>query len=63
MRLACTVLGDGPNILRLVRINPLACMIDGQAMTIDTLRTLVGKLLNEANKIMNNQLLLKLQTA
>jgi hypothetical protein len=41
----------------------MACTIDGQAVTIDTLRNLVGKLLNEANKVMNNQLLLGLQTA
>jgi len=60
MRLACTVLGDGPDIPRLVRIDPMACMIDGQAVTINTLWNLVGKLLSEANKIMNNQLLLGL---
>jgi len=54
MRLACTVLGDGPDIPRLVRIGPMACTIDGQAVTIDTLRNLVGALLCEANKVMNN---------
>ncbi|CAK9228751.1 unnamed protein product [Sphagnum troendelagicum] len=63
MRLACTVLGDGPDIPRLVRIGLMACTIDGQAVTIDTLRNLVGALLYEANKVMNNQLLLGLQTA
>jgi len=63
MRLACTVLGDGPDIPRLVRIGPMACTIDGQAITIDTLRNLVGALLCEANKVMNNQLLMGLQTA
>jgi hypothetical protein len=41
----------------------MACTIDGQAVTIDTLRNLVGALLREANKVMNNQLLLGLQTA
>jgi hypothetical protein len=54
MCFACTVLGDGLDIPRLVWIGPLACTIDGQIVTIDTLRNLVGKLLNEANKIMNN---------
>jgi hypothetical protein len=29
MRLACMVLGDGPNIPKLVRIGSLACTIDG----------------------------------
>jgi hypothetical protein len=62
MRLACTVLGDGPDVPKLVRIGPLACTIDGQAVTIDTLRNLVGKLFSEANKVMSNQLLLGLQT-
>jgi hypothetical protein len=57
MRLACTVLGDGPDIPRLVRIGPMACTIDGQAVTIDTLRNLVGKLFREANKVMRNELL------
>jgi hypothetical protein len=63
MRLACTVLGDGSDIPRLVWIGPMACTIDGQAVTIDTLRNLVGTLLCEAKKVMNNQLLLGLQTA
>ncbi len=63
MCLACTVLGDGPDIPRLVRIGPMACTIDGQAVTIDTLRNLVGKLFREANKVMRNELLLGLQTA
>jgi hypothetical protein len=62
MRLACTVLGDGSNILKLIRIGLMACTIDGQAITIDTLRNLVGKLLCEAKKVMRNQLLLGLQT-
>jgi hypothetical protein len=60
MRLACTVLGDGSDIPRLIRIDPMACTINGQAVTIDTLRNLVGTLLHEANKVMNNQLLLGL---
>jgi hypothetical protein len=60
MRLACTVLGDGSDIPRLIRIGPMACTINGQAVTIDTLRNLVGALLHEANKVMNNQLLLGL---
>jgi hypothetical protein len=63
MRLAWKVLGDGPDILRLVWIGPMECTIDGQAVTIDTLRNLVGELLCEANQVMNNQLLLGLQTA
>jgi hypothetical protein len=63
MRLACTVLGDGPDIPRLVRIGPMVCTIDGQAVTTDTLRNLVGKLCREANKVMRNELLLGLQTA
>jgi hypothetical protein len=54
------VLGDGPDISKLVRIGPLACIIDGQVVTIDTLQNLVGKLLTKANKVMNNQLLLRL---
>jgi hypothetical protein len=62
MRLACTVLGDDPGVPRLVRIGPLACTINGQAVTIDTLRNLVGKLFDKANKVMSNQLLLGLQT-
>jgi len=37
MRLAWKVVGDGPDISRLVRIGPMACTIDGQAVTIDTL--------------------------
>ncbi len=41
----------------------MACTIDGQAVTIDTLRNLVGELLCEANQVMSNQLLLGLQTA
>jgi hypothetical protein len=40
MRLAYTVLGDGPDVPRLVRIDLLACTIDGQAVTIDTLRSI-----------------------
>jgi hypothetical protein len=63
MRFACTVLGDGPDIPRLVQIGPMACTIDGQAVTIDTLRNLVGKLLGKANKVMSDQLLLGLHTA
>ncbi len=63
MCLACTVLGNGPNIPRLVRIGAMACMINGQAVTIDTLRNLVGKLLGEANTVMSGQLLLGLHTA
>jgi hypothetical protein len=63
MRLAWRVVGDGPNIPRLVQIGPMACTIDGQAVTIDTLRNLVGELLREANQVMSNQLLLGLQTA
>jgi len=60
MHLTCIVLGDGPNIPRLIRIGPWACMIDVQTVTIDTLQNLVGKLPNEANKVMSNQLLLGL---
>jgi hypothetical protein len=60
MRLACTVLGDGPDIARLIRIGPMVCTIDGQVVTIDTLRNPVGKLLSEANNIMSNKLLLGL---
>jgi hypothetical protein len=56
MRLAWRVLGDGPNIPRLVRIGPMACTIDGQAVSIDTLRNLVGELLCEANQMMSNQI-------
>jgi hypothetical protein len=41
----------------------MACTIDGQAVTIDTLRNLVGKLFGEANKVMSDQLLLGLHTA
>jgi hypothetical protein len=63
MRLACTVLGDGPDIPRLVWIGAMACTINGQAVTIDTLRNLVSKLLGEANKVMSDQLLLGLHTA
>ncbi|CAK9882161.1 unnamed protein product [Sphagnum jensenii] len=63
MCLACRVLGDEPDIPRLVRIGPVACTIDGQAVTIDTLRNLIGELLREANQVMNNQLLLGFQTA
>jgi hypothetical protein len=63
MHLACKVLDDGLNIPIFIWIGPLACTIDGQAITIDTLRNLVGKMLNEANKIMNNQLLLGFQIA
>ncbi|CAK9272626.1 unnamed protein product, partial [Sphagnum jensenii] len=62
MRLAGAVSGDEPCIPRLVRIGPMACTIDGQAVTIDTLRNLVGELLREANRVMRNQLLLGLQT-
>jgi hypothetical protein len=54
------MLGDGPNILRLIQIGPLTCMNNGQAITVDTLWNLIGKLLSEANKVMNNQLLLGL---
>jgi hypothetical protein len=60
MRLARVVSGDEPCIPKLVRIGPMACMIDGQAVTIDTLRNLVGELLREANRVMRNQLLLGL---
>ncbi len=62
MRLACTMLGDGSNIPRFIRIGLLECTIDGQAVTINTLRNLVSKLFSEANKVMSNQLLLGLQT-
>jgi hypothetical protein len=61
MRFACRVLGDGPDIPRLVQIGPMACTINSQAVTIDTLRNVVGTLLCEANNVMNNQLLLGLQ--
>jgi len=63
MRLACRVLSDGLDIPRLVRIGPMACTIDGQTITINTLQNLVGELLREANQVMSNQLLLGLQTA
>jgi hypothetical protein len=63
MHLTCTVLGDGPYIPRLIQIGPMACTIDGQAVTIDTLWNLVGKLPNEANKVLSNQLLLGLKMA
>ncbi len=63
MRLAWKVLGDGPDIPKLVRIGPMACTIDGEAITIDTLRNLVGELLCEANQVMSNQLLMGLQIA
>ncbi len=62
MRLAWRVVGDGPDIPKLVQIGPMACTIDDQAVTIDTLRNLVGELLQEANQVMSNQLLLGLQT-
>jgi hypothetical protein len=62
MCLACMVLGDGPNISRLVRFGPMACTIDGQVITIDTLQNLVGKLFGEVNKVMRNQLLSGLHT-
>jgi hypothetical protein len=32
----------------------MVCTIDGQAVTIDTLRNLVGELLREANRVMSN---------
>jgi hypothetical protein len=60
MCLAFTVLGDGLDIPRFVQIGPMVCTIDGQTITIDTLRNLVGKLLSKANKVMKNQLLLGL---
>jgi hypothetical protein len=41
----------------------LACTIDGQVVTIDTLQNLVDELLREANQVTSNQLLLGLQTA
>ncbi len=63
MRLARAVSGDKPCISRLIRIGPMACTIDGQAVTIDTLRNLVGELLCEANQVMSNQLLLGLHIA
>jgi hypothetical protein len=63
MSLACTVLGDGLYIPRLVWIGLLACIIDGQIVTINTLRNLVHKLFKEANDVMNNQLLLGLKTS
>jgi hypothetical protein len=63
MRLAWRVLGNGLDIPRLIRIGPMACTIDGQPVTIDTLRNLVGELFREANQVMSNQLLLGPQTA
>jgi len=63
MHFTCMVLGDVPDIPKLVQIGAMACTIDGQAVTIDTLRNLVGKLLGEANKVMSDQLLLGLHTA
>jgi hypothetical protein len=60
MCLACIVLGDDPYIPIFIRIGLLACMIDGQIVTIDTLRNLVGKLFNDVNKVKSNQLLLGL---
>jgi hypothetical protein len=62
MRLAGAMSGDEPCIPRLVRIGPMACTIDGQAVTINTLRNLVGELLRDTNRVMRNQLLLGLQT-
>jgi len=54
MRLTCIVLGDDPNIPRLVWIGPLACTIDGQTITINTLQNLVDKLFSDVNKVMSN---------
>jgi hypothetical protein len=48
------MLGDGLGIPRLIWIGLLACTIDGQVITIHTLQNIVGKLLSEANKVMNN---------
>jgi hypothetical protein len=56
MRIACMVLGDGPDIPRLVRIAAMVCTIDGQAVTIDTLQNLVDKLFSKVNKVMSDQL-------
>ncbi len=61
MCLVGAVPGDEPSIPRLVRIGPMACTIDGQAFTIDTLRNLVDELLREPNRVMRNQLLLGLR--
>ncbi len=55
--------GRWPIHLKFVRIGPITCTIDGQVITINTLRNLVGKLFHEANKVTSNQLLLGLQTA
>jgi hypothetical protein len=63
MHLAGAVSDDELDILRFVRIGPMACTIDGQAVTIDTLRNPVGELHCEANQVMSNQLLLGFQTA
>ncbi len=63
MHLAGAVSGDEPCIPKVVRIGPMACTIDGQAVSINILRNLVGELLPEANQVMSNQLLLRLQTA
>jgi hypothetical protein len=63
MHLAGAVSGDEPCIPRVVQIGPMACTIDGQAVSINILRNLVGELLPEANQVMRNQLLLGLQTA
>jgi len=63
MHLVGAVSNDESDIPRLVWIGPMVCTIDGQAVTIDTLRNLVSKLLREANQVMSNQLLLGLETA
>jgi hypothetical protein len=54
MRLTWRVLGDDFDIPRLVRIGHMACTIDGQAITIDMLRNLVGELLRDANQVISN---------
>jgi hypothetical protein len=48
-------MGDSIDNPRLVCVGLLACTFDNQVIAIDTLQRLVGKLLEEANDIMNNQ--------
>jgi hypothetical protein len=63
MHLARAVSDEKPDIPKLIRIDLMACTINGQVVTINTLRNLVGKLLREANQMMSNQLLLGFQIA
>jgi hypothetical protein len=63
MHLTCIVLRDNTNKPKLVQVGLFACIVNGQFMNINMFRNLVCKLFNEANTIMNNEVVQNINLA